>query len=141
MIRTAFATWRGSGLAGKGRLTTESAELQEVPFGFRERFGEQAVYTNPEELLAAAQAACFVMKLSFILNEAGYASDLLRCDAAIKLENGYLSELHLSITAQVPVIEALVFADHVAETIRTCPISRVLVLKITYSLTLNGPTP
>ena len=140
MIRTAFATWRGSGLAGKGRLTTESAELQEVPFEFRERFGDRAVYTNPEELLAAAQAACFVMKLSFILNEAGYASDLLRCDANVKLENGYLSGLHLSITAQVPVIETLVFAEHVAETVSTCPISRVLTLEITYSLILNEQT-
>jgi len=71
MKRTATAVWNGSGKDGSGNLTTQSTTLNKTQYSFKSRF-EQGVGTNPEELIAAAHAGCFLMKLSFVLGAAGF---------------------------------------------------------------------
>ena len=70
MKRTATAVWNGSGKDGKGSLTTQSTTLNKTQYSYKSRF-EDGVGTNPEELVAAAHAGCFAMKLSFVLQESG----------------------------------------------------------------------
>src|SRR5215211_5060682 len=71
MIRKATAVWNGSGKEGSGQLTTDSNVLNKVSYNYRKRF-ENEPGTNPEELVAAAHAGCFTMKLSFVLGEKGF---------------------------------------------------------------------
>ena len=74
MKRTATAVWNGSGKEGSGNLTTQSNILNKTQYSFSSRFAE-GTGTNPEELIAAAHAGCFTMKLTFVLGEAGFTPD------------------------------------------------------------------
>ena len=65
--RKATAVWNGSGKDGKGHVTTQSSTLNQTQYSYKSRF-EEGTGTNPEELIAAAHAGCFAMKLSFVLN-------------------------------------------------------------------------
>ena len=67
MKRNATAVWNGTGKEGTGNLTTQSTVLNKSQYSYNTRF-EDGIGTNPEELIAAAHAGCFSMKLSFILN-------------------------------------------------------------------------
>ena len=82
MIRHATAVWNGSGKEGNGHLTTQSTVLTKTQYSYLSRF-ENGVGTNPEELIAAAHAGCFVMKLSFILGAAGFTPESLEANCPI----------------------------------------------------------
>ena len=71
MKRTAIANWKGSGKEGSGKLLTQSGLIKNKPYDSKSRF-EDGLLTNPEELIAAAHAGCFSMKLSYVLGAAGY---------------------------------------------------------------------
>ena len=73
MKRKATAVWKGSGKEGSGHLSTQSSVLNKTQYSFNSRFAE-GIGTNPEELIAAAHAGCFSMKLSFVLGEAGFTT-------------------------------------------------------------------
>jgi OsmC subfamily peroxiredoxin len=75
-VNRASARYEGFGKEGKGSITTKSGVLDKQPYGFGTRFEGQPG-TNPEELIAAAHAACFTMALSFGLARAGYSGDTL----------------------------------------------------------------
>jgi osmotically inducible protein OsmC len=77
MKRNATAVWNGTGKEGTGHLTTQSTTLSEVQYSYNSRFAE-GVGTNPEELVAAAHAGCFSMKLTFVLNAAGFTPDEIK---------------------------------------------------------------
>jgi osmotically inducible protein OsmC len=66
MKRKGTAVWQGTGKEGKGHLSTQSGVLKETQYSASSRF-EEGIGTNPEELVAAAHAGCFSMKLAFIL--------------------------------------------------------------------------
>ena len=66
MKRNATAVWNGTGKEGNGHLSTQSSVLNKTQYSFNSRF-EEGIGTNPEELIAAAHAGCFAMKLSFVL--------------------------------------------------------------------------
>lgn len=70
MIRNATAVWNGSGKEGSGHLSTQSTVLTKTQYSYKSRF-EEGVGTNPEELIAAAHAGCFTMKLSFPFRKRG----------------------------------------------------------------------
>ena len=70
MKRSATANWKGSGKEGHGKLHTQSGLIKNKSYDHHSRF-EDGAYTNPEELLAAAHAGCYSMKLSFVLGAAG----------------------------------------------------------------------
>src|SRR5688500_19358200 len=103
MIRHATAVWNGSGKEGNGHLTTQSTTLEKTQYSFNSRFAE-GKGTNPEELIAAAHAGCFSMKLSFVLNEAGFTADEINTDCVITIDNGAVTSSELKLTAKVPGI-------------------------------------
>ena len=137
MIRKATAVWQGTGKNGKGTLTTPSTVLDKTQYSFGSRF-ESGIGTNPEELIAAAHAGCFAMKLSFNLQEAGYTADELDVTANITFEEGTLKKSHLVLKAKVEGIEEEKFDELVKDAEENCPISRVLDLEISVGSTLNA---
>src|SRR5688572_33488244 len=85
MQRRANAQWRGGLKDGKGTVSTGSGALKAVAYGFAMRF-ENEPGTNPEELVAAAHAACFSMALSGELNQAGYRPESIETKATLRSE-------------------------------------------------------
>ena len=135
MIRNATAVWNGSGKEGSGHLTTQSSVLNETQYSYKSRFAD-GIGTNPEELVAAAHAGCFSMKLSFILGAAGFTPDSLTTKCEITLGDGVITLSHLNVQGKVPGISAEKFEECVKEAEKTCPISRSLGFTITSEGTL-----
>lgn len=135
MKRKATAVWNGSGKDGKGHLSTQSTVLNKTQYSFNSRFAE-GVGTNPEELVAAAHAGCFTMKLSFVLGEAGFTPEELTTDCLITFENGTITESHLVLKAKVPGITKEKFDAATAEAKANCPISLLLKTNITLEASL-----
>jgi len=138
MKRNATAVWQGSGKEGKGNLTTQSGVLESIPYTFKMRFEDGVTGTNPEELIAAAHAGCFTMKLSFNLNEAGFVADKLETKCEIKFENGAVIGSHLILKANVNDVSKEKFAELVKSAEENCPISKLLNTTITSEWSLNG---
>jgi len=136
MKRNATAVWHGTGKEGNGHLSTQSGVLKETQYSFNSRF-ESGIGTNPEELIAAAHAGCFTMKLSFNLSGAGFVPTKLETSCNITFENGSITESHLTLKAMVPTIDASKFAELVADAEKNCPISKLLNTKISVEYTLN----
>ena len=129
MIRHATAVWNGSGKEGNGNLSTQSGVLSETQYSFNTRFAD-GIGTNPEELVAAAHAGCFTMKLSFVLNEKGFTADRLETRCNITFENGAVTKSHLIVTASVPGISEDQFGEAVKDDEANCPISKLLNTEI-----------
>jgi osmotically inducible protein OsmC len=130
MKRIATANWKGSGKEGKGVLSTASSVLSNTQYSYLSRFAE-GTGTNPEELVAAAHSGCFAMKLSFVLNEAGFTADDLTVTCTITLENGVITQSHLNLKGKVPGISQEKFEACAAEAKANCPISKLLNTNIT----------
>jgi lipoyl-dependent peroxiredoxin len=135
MKRKATAVWKGSGKEGKGTLTTQSTTLNNTQYSFNSRFAE-GVGTNPEELVAAAHAGCFSMKLSFVFQEAGFTADEINTECFITLDNGAITNAHLVLKAKVPGISKEQFLTSAEEAKANCPISKLLNTNITMEATL-----
>jgi lipoyl-dependent peroxiredoxin len=135
MTRNATAVWNGTGKEGTGHLTTQSTTLNKTQYSFNSRFAE-GVGTNPEELAAAAHAGCFTMKLSFVLNVAGFTADEISTKCEITLDNGAITSSHLIVTAKVPGISKEQFDASVKDAEANCPISKLFNTKITADATL-----
>ncbi len=136
MKRTAIAVWNGTGKEGSGHLSTQSTVLTKQQYSFSTRF-ENGVGTNPEELIAAAHAGCFTMKLSFGLSGAGFVPKELKTTCEITLENGRITNSHLILHAQVDNVDAAKFAELVKDAETNCPVSKLLNTKISVEYTLN----
>ena len=139
MKRSASAVWKGGLQDGKGTVSTESGTLSNTPYNFRMRF-ENEKGTNPEELVAAAHAACFSMALSLFLGEAGMKADSIETTATVsldKVDGGFsVTSSHLDTTVRIPNPNKAAF-DKAVETAKTgCPISKLLNAKITLDATL-----
>ena len=139
--RTATARYDGFGKDGKGHVSTQSGVLDDQPYGFGTRFGDEPG-TNPEELIAAAHASCFTMALSFALAKAGYSDGRLETKAAVKLDkegDGFkVSRSDLTLTANVPGIDATAFAELANGAKANCPISKLLNAEISLEHSLAG---
>lgn len=130
MKRNATAVWNGSGKEGNGHLTTQSTTLNQTQYSFNSRFAE-GVGTNPEELMAAAHAGCFTMKLSFVLGAAGFTPDTLETQCTITLEDGTITSSHLVLKAKVPGISSEQFETCAADAKANCPVSKAYNMSIT----------
>ena len=137
MKRFAIAKWQGNGKEGRGELTTGSAVLNKTPYNYRSRF-EDGEETNPEELIAAAHAGCFNMKLSFVLGEAGFVPKELETKCMVKLLNGRIVESELILKANVPGIDKDLFEMSAQEAKKECPVSMLLNAKITLTYELEN---
>ena len=132
--RRATAVWNGAGKDGKGHLTTQSTVLSKTQYSFSSRF-EEGIGTNPEELIAAAHAGCFSMKLSFVLGEAGFTPTELSTECIISLD-GKITESRLILKATVPGISKEKFAACAEEAKANCPISLSLNTSIVLEASL-----
>ncbi len=128
--RTAKANWKGSGMEGKGLVSTQSTTLNNTQYSFKSRF-EEGVGTNPEELIGAAHSGCFTMKLSFLLTDAGFVPDNLDTTAKVTFEDGAVTLIQLELNATVPNISNDEFQEIAQNAKETCPISKLLNAEIT----------
>lgn len=133
--RKSTAVWNGSGKTGKGNLTSQSGVLNETQYGFSSRF-EDGIGTNPEELIAAAHAGCFSMKLAFNLQAADFIAEEIKTSCEIVLENGSVTQSNLHLVARVPNISKQKFEELVLDAKENCPISKLLNCEITVAIQL-----
>ena len=129
MKRTATAVWNGSGKDGKGSLSTQSTTLTQSQYSYKSRF-EEGVGTNPEELIAAAHAGCFSMKLSFVLGGAGFEPESIETTSHVDLDNGVIKSSHLVVKAKVPGISPEKFQEAANDAKENCPVSKALNMTI-----------
>lgn len=135
--RSATAVWNGSGKEGSGTVSTESTVLSNAQYSFKTRF-EDGVGTNPEELIAAAHAGCFAMKLSFVLGAAGFTPTSLKVTCGITLDNGKVTASKLQLIAAVPGIDTQKFNECAEEAKNNCPISQLLNTDISLEAELSA---
>ena len=128
MKRKINAIWKGDGADGTGVLTAQSGAFNDMPYSFKTRFknDDGTLGTNPEELIAAAHAGCFNMKLSFVLNESDYNPEELNTDAVLTFEDGKVISIELNLKAKIPNIDEEKFQELAEEAKKNCPISGVL---------------
>ena len=142
--RKATATWSGTGKEGSGDVTTASGVLTNTPHSFLTRFVSEdgKAGTNPEELIAAAHASCFTMKLSFVLGNHGFTPEKLECTSTVTMdkvgEAMLIVGIHLDLKAQVPGIDAEMFKTCTEDAKANCPISQLVKVPVTMSASLNA---
>ena len=128
--RSAEAVWRGDLKNGQGTTSTETGVLREVPYSFKTRFDNDKQGTNPEELIAAAHAACFSMAFSNLLSTAGHAPREIRTTARLtlaKTETGFkISKIRLEASGVVDGIDDATFQTTAEKAKEGCPVSQLL---------------
>jgi lipoyl-dependent peroxiredoxin len=123
--RTASGVWWGDLRGGKGQIDSTSGVLHDDPFTFATRF-ENAKGTNPEELIAAAHAACYSMAFANYLSGQGHVPEEIRTQATITLDNGSINKMHLVTQGRVPGLEQADFQRLAEEAEKKCPVSNLL---------------
>ena len=127
--RKATAVWEGAMPKGQGTFSAESGAIA-GDYSFGSRF-ESAGGSNPEELLAAAEAACFSMALSGNLVRAGMKPERIETEAACTIEkvgDGFrITTMKLKVRASVPGADRDAFKDAAESTKDTCPVSVALL--------------
>tara|TARA_Y200000002_G_scaffold267993_1_gene222815 strand:- start:3 stop:422 length:420 start_codon:yes stop_codon:yes gene_type:complete len=138
MLRKINAIWEGDGADGTGFLTAQSGAFNKMPYSFKSRFknDDGKLGTNPEELIAAALAGCFNMKLSFVLNESNFNPTKLNTDAELIFEDGKIISVNLNLKGEVANISSEKFTELANEAKNNCPISGVLNCEILLEATL-----
>jgi osmotically inducible protein OsmC len=140
MKRRGSAVWKGDLKDGRGLVSTESKTLSDASYGFAARF-ESGSGTNPEELIAAAHAACFSMALAAELGRAGLNPEEISTQAIVtldKVEAGWrITGIKLDTRARVPNADPAVFQQAAESTKVNCPISALLNAPITLTAALE----
>jgi len=140
LTRHAEVLWQGGIKTGGGTVSSESGALRQHPYGYGSRFADQNG-TNPEELIAAAHAACFTMYLSFILDGAGIVATQLDTRAALTLQIGAdgsfdITTVVLTLTAQVPGLDQDSFDKLVSQAKAGCAVSKLISAQVSVNATL-----
>ena len=127
--RRARALWKGDLQSGGGTISFTSGALPDVPYSVATRFGDQPG-TNPEELLAAAHAACYSMALTAFLNRQNQSPASIDTQAVCTIDqagDGFkITHIRLRITGNVPGLTQEQFADYATQAEKTCPVSNAL---------------
>jgi lipoyl-dependent peroxiredoxin len=127
--RTANAVWQGDIRAGGGKVSTGSGALREQAYTWRMRF-ENEPGTNPEELIAAAHAACYTMALASGLSKAGFTPESIQTRAVLIMEQesvGWtVKRIRLEVEGKVPNLDEAAFRQNADAAKVNCPISRLL---------------
>lgn len=127
--RTAQAVWHGDLREGKGKINTSSGVLKDTPYTYATRF-ENAAGTNPEELIAAAHAACFSMALANILSKKEHEVHHIETRAITYLTEQpggrKITKIRLETQGRVEDIDDETFLTNAEEAKRTCPVSYAL---------------
>jgi lipoyl-dependent peroxiredoxin len=142
MARTGTAEWKGDLQQGEGRLALGSGAY-EGPYSFKSRF-EDGAGTNPEEMIAAAEAGCFTMALSLALTENGTPPEVLNTEAKVTLRNvdgvPAITRIDLALRGRVDGVDEATFKQMAEQAKEQCIISRALggVDEITLDAALEG---
>ena len=141
VVRNAQASWQGAVADGSGRITLGSGAF-DGPYSLRARVEEAGRATNPEELIGAAEAACFTMSLANLLSEAGHPARDLRTTARVTLAQvgtGFnITRIELRTVGDVPGVDQAGFTD-LAERAKDCTVSRALAgTEITLEASIAG---
>jgi lipoyl-dependent peroxiredoxin len=128
--KTASVHWVGQGKKGQGQISTQTGALKAYPYGFASRFEDDRRGTNPEEILAAAHAACFTMAFSFACDRAGFATATVDTTAAVRLTkqgDGFvIDRIALELKADVPGVSEAQFQELAQGAKKNCPLSKAL---------------
>jgi len=130
ILRSSSAVWNGTLREGNGTLSTNSPTLKNAAYSFATRF-EQAAGTNPEELIAAAHAACYSMALSATLTRKEYVVHHIKTEATVHLTpqqpSGFkITRIHLTTRAKIVDITPEIFKELAESTKQSCPVSQAL---------------
>ena len=141
VVRSAEASWQGAVPDGSGRIALGSGAF-EGPYSLRSRVEEGVQATNPEELVGAAEAACFTMSLANLLGQAGYPARDLRTTARVTLAQvgtGFnITRIDLRTVGDVPGVDHTLFGD-LARKAKDCTVSRALTgTEITIDASVAG---
>jgi lipoyl-dependent peroxiredoxin len=131
VTRSATTTWTGDLTSGSGEVSSDtSAQFRSLPVSWASRTADPEGRTSPEELLAAAHAACFSMSFSSNLAKAGHIAEHLdvRADVTFdKRDEGWtVISSHLTVHGRVPGVDEATFRQVAAKAKDGCPISRAL---------------
>jgi osmotically inducible protein OsmC len=138
--RKGWAVWKGGIKDGDGTISTEAGVLNEAPYGFKSRF-ENGKGTNPEELIAAAHAACFSMALSLMLGESGMTPERIETHAVVNIEkvgDGFdIISSHLNVVVKIRLGNKERFEEIANKAKAGCPVSKLMNAKITMEARLE----
>ncbi len=137
--KSGSAVWQGALRDGTGVVSTQSGTLSNVDYSFAKRF-EGVSGTNPEELLAAAHAACFSMALSNILGEHDLTATRIETEATVNLDPQSLSvaSVQLDLTATIPGASHEAFQEAANAAKAGCPVSKLFDTDITLEARLTS---
>ena len=135
----ASTVWEGDLANGSGTTTSDSGAFGTVDVSWATRTARAAGKTSPEELLAAAHAACYCMQFAHELAEAGTPPDRLEATARVGFEPGEgVTGSHIEVRARVPGIDQAALAEVALSASKGCPVSGALSIPITVDATLES---
>jgi lipoyl-dependent peroxiredoxin len=127
---SASARWQGDLMSGSGTVSTGSGAVSGVPLTWKARAEDASAGSSPEELIAAAHAACFSMALSHALAQAGTPASSLETDAVSTFDRtdaGFrITKIALTVRGDVPGIDEAAFEEAAAGAKENCPVSKAL---------------
>jgi osmotically inducible protein OsmC len=125
--RNAQVEWRGNLTQGSGAIvSTGSGALGQLPVTWASRVESSDGKTSPEELIAAAQAACYAMAFSNTLAKAGYQPELLNVSAVCTFEPPRITTMRIEVRARVPEISESELKRIADEAEKGCPVANAL---------------
>ncbi|HSJ52134.1 MAG TPA: OsmC family protein [Anaerolineae bacterium] len=128
-VRRGEAVWQGDLRGGRGTYSTESGAVTDEPYRFATRF-ENEPGSNPEELIAAAHAACYSMAFANVLAKKGYDPQRIETEAVCTLTTGEggsrITAMKLTVRGQVPGMDEATFRQMAHEGDQNCPVSNLL---------------
>jgi osmotically inducible protein OsmC len=126
--RRAEVTWNGSLMEGSGTIrSTTSGKIGEQPVSWPNRAEDNPSATSPEELIAAAHAACFSMALSHALAQGGNAPDELDTSATVTFQPGQgITKIALTVEGRVSGLDQQQFEEAAQTAKENCPVSKAL---------------
>jgi lipoyl-dependent peroxiredoxin len=138
---TAHASWQGDLMSGSGTVSTGSGAVSDVPLTWKARAEDASAGSSPEELIAAALAACFSMALSHGLAQAGTPATSLETDATAafdKTDAGFrVTKIALSVRGDVPGVDEAGFREAAEGAKVNCPVSKALEGNVEISLDIR----
>jgi osmotically inducible protein OsmC len=136
--RSAQVTWTGDLMSGAGEIhQVPSGAFGPLQVSWAARAEEPGGKTSPEELIAAAHAACFSMALSNGLAKAGHAPEQLDTSATVTFVPGTgITKSALTVVGRVPGLDETAFKEAAEDAKENCPVSSAL--KNNVELTLDA---
>lgn len=123
----ASVVWQGGLTDGSGTVTAASGALPDLPVSWAKRAFDRQGGTSPEELIAAAHAACFAMALSHGLSQAGHRPERLETSATVGFQPGEgITRIQLTVRGVVPGLDQEGFRQAAEEAKAGCPVSKAL---------------